>query len=119
MSEYNVIPERLSKRPVFQGMPVPFTALITNGVPDFRTTDHANWLICATTRVCGLCGEPLSLSHPVCFIGGEKSATSGFFYDPPMHEECAEYAFKVCPFLACLKGYSKAAQEIGRSNHQD
>lgn len=102
------IPKRLQKRPKFHGIPIPFTALIRpDGTPDFKVTDRRSWNACVTANRCGLCGEKL-LKKQYYFIGGELSCQSGIFYDPPMHRECAEYAFKVCPFLACQKGYSKA-----------
>lgn len=102
------IPKRLKKRPMFRGVPIPFTAFIKpDGMPDFKVTNQQTWKVCVETKRCGLCGEKL-LKGENYFIGGERSMASGVFYDPPMHKECAEYAFKVCPFLACQKGYSKA-----------
>lgn len=102
------IPKRLQKRPKFQGMPIPFTAFIAaDGTPDFKVTNQETWRVCITAKRCGLCGEKLVKGENF-FIGGERSMESGCFYDPPMHKECAEYAFKVCPFLACARGYSKA-----------
>ncbi len=92
---------------MFNGIPIPFTAFIRpDGTPDFKVTDQRSWAVCASREQCGLCGQKL-VPKEFCFIGGPGSCASGCFYDPPMHRECAEYAFKVCPFLACQKGYSK------------
>lgn len=102
------IPKRLQRRPKFHGIPIPFTAFVgPDGLPDFKVTNQQTWRVCVITKRCGLCGEKL-MKGECFFIGGERSMESGCFYDPPMHKECAEYAFKVCPFLACTKGYSKA-----------
>ena len=40
------------------------------------------------------------LTLPYAFIGGPRCETARAFVDGPMHEECARYAAKVCPFLA-------------------
>lgn len=102
------MPKRLKKRPKFRGLPIPFTTFVkSDGTPDFKVTDQKTWAVCILTKRCGLCGEKL-LNHEYYFIGGEISCGNGVFYDPPMHKECAHYAFQVCPFLACEKGYSKA-----------
>ncbi len=108
MSEVE-IPKRLRSRPKFRGMPIPFTTFVNpqTKVPDFKVTNERSWNVCVTRKQCGLCGQ-LLLKNESYFIGGDRSCTSGIFFDPPMHKECAEYAFKVCPFLACAKGYSKA-----------
>lgn len=101
------IPRRLQKRPKFNGIPIPFTAFVRpDKTPDFKVTDQRSWTTCMLTKRCGLCGEKL-LKGEMFFIGGPLSCESGVFYDPPMHRECAEYAFKVCPFLAAQKEYSK------------
>lgn len=93
---------------MYHGVPIPFTAFIRpDGTPDFKVTNHQTWQVCVKMKQCGLCGQKL-LKGEHYFIGGEISMTTGAFFDPPMHKECAEYAFKVCPFLACVKGYSKA-----------
>jgi hypothetical protein len=102
------IPKRLKKRPMFHGIPIPFSAFIRpDGTPDFKVTNQKTWRVCVVAKRCGLCGEKL-VKGEIFFIGGERSMETGCFYDPPMHRECADYAFKVCPFLACAKGYSKA-----------
>lgn len=101
------IPPRLQTMPQHMGLPIPYSTFThpVTGVPDFKVTDHEKWKNCAYQNRCGLCGQP----NPdfKYFIGGGASLESGFFYDPPMHEECARYAAAVCPFIAHGKGYGK------------
>lgn len=93
------IPSLLSGRSLFRGLPIPFTALVSaEGVPDFRVTDLGNWQRAVKYKLCGLCG--IKLGFIVYFIGGPLCDQNRMFFDPPMHEECARYAFEVCPFLA-------------------
>jgi hypothetical protein len=37
---------------------------------------------------------------------------NGYFYDPPMHRECAGYALRACPHLARAKGRYGAIPEV-------
>lgn len=92
------IPRRLRARPKWRGFPVPYLVLFIDGTPDFRITDDKKWDNVVNFRLCQLCGEKLGVH--IFFIGGPKTHESRLFYDPPMHKDCAEYAVKVCPFLA-------------------
>ena len=94
------IPARLSLRPTDnRGYPIPALVLVDkNGTPDFRVTDIEKWMRAYKVRTCALCGQPLG-KH-LAFVGGDKSHESRFFTDLPMHRDCAEYALKVCPYLA-------------------
>jgi hypothetical protein len=81
------------------GLPIPFSALIDeDGKPDFRINDIAKVTKCMVYRLCGVCGLPLE--EFIWFTGGPLCEASHFFADPPMHEECARYALKACPFLS-------------------
>lgn len=103
------IPARLKLRPIFAGLPIPYTTLVRDGKPDFRTNDIELWRDAATRRLCSQCGQ--SLDYYKWFIGGEKClverrdpdgvvyALTGVFVDLAMHEECARYAAAACPFL--------------------
>lgn len=94
------MPSKLRQRPKFHGFPIPFTTFVgVDGVPDFKVVNEDNRMLCIQHRRCGLCGQDLSRTKECVFIGGEGSCTSGYFIDPAMHEECAIYATKVCPFL--------------------
>src|SRR5437868_4997258 len=95
----NDIPERLSKFPFYKGYLVHYTVYIgDDNVPDFRTTDEAKRRKCMENEWCFLCGQPLT--KPMIFIGGPISVMNRVFHDGPMHDECAKYAVKVCPYLS-------------------
>lgn len=99
------VPERLKARPMFRGVPIPFSSFVRDdGTPDFKVTDQHKWNACVTRRLCAICGGPLDGS--VFFIGGERCMETHIFFDPAMHEECARYSFAVCPFIACGKEYA-------------
>jgi hypothetical protein len=98
------IPFRLSRRPRDQrGFVIPFAQFIkADGTPDFRVMDERRTALAVRRRLCGLCGEPMR--GDVYFIGGPLCVENGFFYDPPLHDECARYAIQTCPHLARAKG---------------
>lgn len=102
------MPAKLRQRPKFKGMPIPFTTFVMpDGTPDFKVVDEYNRLLCIERRRCGLCGQDLKFGKPMVFIGGNQSCESGMFIDPAMHEECAKYAAKVCPYLAVTQKHSE------------
>src|SRR5215203_4621477 len=98
------IPLRLSRRPRDRrGYVIPFAQFIDrHGQPQFAAMDDALVRRCLDHRLCGLCGEPMG-GH-IFFIGGPLSTASGYFYDPPMHRDCATFALRTCPHLARAKG---------------
>jgi hypothetical protein len=107
------IPFRMARRPRDdRGFAVPAVQFIDqNGKPDFRVLDHRLMGKTLRGRRCGLCGDPIRKN--VWFIGGPKCVDNGFFYDPPMHKECATYALQTCPHLARSKGkYSPVPDRI-------
>lgn len=74
---------------------------------DFTAIDTRKMKEIARKKLCALCGGSLlktfsgSLWHPTYFIGGAYSVCkSQTFNDGPMHQECAEYATEVCPWMA-------------------
>lgn len=71
-----------------------------NGEPDLRVLSQTKVAQCVDQKLCGICGLRLELDG-VVFVGGEVSCLHSHFADPAMHEECARYAMKVCPYLAC------------------
>lgn len=82
-----------------RGYPIFFTAAKkADGSPEFRVSDPIKRYQAMAERRCGLCGAPLG--YWIVFIGGPKALENRIFSDPPMHEECATYAAKVCPYLA-------------------
>jgi hypothetical protein len=79
-------------------MPVPYTVLVVDGVPDFKVIDLEAFRQCLLRRLCGLCGQPMGKT--VVFVGGPPCEKNRLFVDPPMHEECVQYAVTVCPYLS-------------------
>jgi hypothetical protein len=99
------VPKSIRDLPTYRGLPVPFTVLWVDGVPDFKVTDPAKVALCVSDRLCGMCG--LVMGDEVAFIGGDLSLTNRLFTDPAMHEECARFALTVCLFLLGQKGYAE------------
>jgi hypothetical protein len=84
-----------------RGFPVPFIALRDkSGRPQFTVNDVRKTEEARKKRLCSICGKRLGDS--VWFIGGSRCFTldEGAFVDGPTHEECANFAIRVCPFLA-------------------
>jgi hypothetical protein len=106
------VPPRLAHRPRDKrGYIVPYAQFIdAKGEPQFKVMDDARVRDCLTRHCCGLCGQPMG--RHVFFIGGHLCVQNGYFYDPPMHRECAEYALRVCPHLARVKGRYGPIPEI-------
>lgn len=93
---------RLADRPLDpkRRVPVPFAQVIMpDGLADFTQLSAERTMECGRDGRCGLCGQSLT-GAMVAFIGGPRSAVSRTYSDPPMHVECAEDAFTLCPHLA-------------------
>lgn len=98
------IPALLQDRPRYRGIPIPAMVCVSaSGVPDFAVTDPEAWAHVVSERLCGLCGT--RLDDWIWFIGGPLCVGNRLFTDPPMHEACARYALRVCPYLAGKKGH--------------
>ena len=107
------IPHDLESRPRdARGYPIPVAVVIdANGKPDFRVTDQTMWVRLLRERRCHMCGGPLQRS--LTFVGGPASMRSRCFTDGPMHDECAQYALQVCPFLAAPSfAYARASPKV-------
>lgn len=92
------MPDRIAVLPTDpRGFPIFFSITQPDGSYSFEGISLHRLLLCAKDRLCGICGQ--KLGYWVSFVGGPKSITNRVFTDPPMHRECAEYAFAVCPFL--------------------
>lgn len=111
------MPVKLRQRPRYHGLPVPYTTLVKDGVPDFRVVDEYARIVCLRKELCGLCGQPFGKKEMHVFIGGEKSCTGGNFLDPSMHEQCALYAATVCPYLTGVQPHKDAASPNAESEY--
>ena len=81
--------------------PIPFIVLRDRlGTPQFTINDFERVTLCIRKKLCGICGK--RFDNGMWFVGGARCFTHehGAFVDPPMHNECAEYALRICPFLA-------------------
>lgn len=108
--EFYAPPQVLIRPRDERGYPVLYTnAVKKDGSPDFLTIDRQKVHNCAKGKLCGICGGFLlsTKTYPlpvwrdyVYFIGGPHSCErSGIFADPPMHEDCARFAMRVCPWM--------------------
>lgn len=106
------IPPRLMHRPRdHRGYVIPFVQFIADdGTPNFAVMDAPKVARCLTYRLCGLCGE--QMGRNVFFVGGPLCVVNRYFYDPPMHKECAICALEACPHLARSKGRYREVLEI-------
>lgn len=99
-----VVPPRLKHRPVVGGLVVPFMVDIERKPFSFAHLDGGAVKVCATQRVCGVCGDVIARADRMAFLGattntydpGERDC----FGDPWMHEECARYSLATCPFIS-------------------
>jgi hypothetical protein len=90
------LPPALAERPrdPSYGVPVPFAC----GDERLGEPVKRRVLQCALSRVCGLCGEPLTWG--TAFVGSPGEAEAGSFHFPPLHLGCAERALALYPALA-------------------
>jgi hypothetical protein len=93
------MPRRIAALPRHKGLPVPaMVQFDSQGVPDFKVIDMEKWGRLVGLRGCGICGA--TMGARVWFVGGPLAFTNGVFTDLPMHEDCAVYALRTCPYLA-------------------
>jgi hypothetical protein len=96
------IPARMAHLPRdHRGYPIPAMVLIDDGGrPHFQINDERKRQKCIEEDRCAICGTKLFRGR--WFVGGPLSAFSerGSYIDPPLHQECAEFALAVCPYLA-------------------
>lgn len=114
MTDLADIPPRMHRRPRDErGYVIPYNQFLdANGVPDFRTIDMERQQRALRLRLCAMCGE--QMGKHIFFVGGPLCVEHGYFYDGPMHKDCAIYALKSCPHLARAKG--KYAEPTARGD---
>lgn len=105
MKQPVIIPGRMRHLPLDRrGYPVPVIVMHTNsGEPIFAANDEGVRQQCFDEDRCHICGGKLPRGR--WLVGGVLSccAEHGLILDGGMHEECAHYALKVCPYLAAPK----------------
>jgi hypothetical protein len=96
------IPPRMAHLPKDRrGLPIPVIVLWTaDGRPIFAANDEGERQKMIREDRCHVCGGQLLRGR--WFVGGPLSvcAEHGLNLDGGMHDECAHYALKVCPYLA-------------------
>jgi hypothetical protein len=81
------------------GYPIPWSvATLPDGTRDFRVIDGAKFEDAILFQICWICGNPLGRYGT--FNISVMSTVSQLAAEPPSHQACAEYAARVCPFLA-------------------
>lgn len=98
MLSENEWPERVKRLPRHGGFPIPYFALVKDGVPDFRVFDPEHYRLAIAKSLCGICG--VHLGRKIFFIGGMSVIMSREFKDLPMHIDCAIFSLNICPFLS-------------------
>ncbi|WP_162891355.1 hypothetical protein [Aeromicrobium sp. A1-2] len=80
----------LDGRPKSGGLPVPFVCEDDDGALDHSHVVKRRAILCALSRICGICGDPLT--RPIAFFGPDSEGEAGLFTFPPMHVSCAQAA---------------------------
>ena len=81
--------------------PIPYLVVVDDtGKPHFTISDERKRARIILEDRCSICGRKLLRGR--WLVGGPLAAfhPHGAYLDPPMHDECAHYALKVCPYLA-------------------
>jgi hypothetical protein len=84
-----------------RGLPIPFIVWRdTDGKPHFTINDGRKQVMAVISDLCSICGAGLARER--WYVGGPLSAfhKAGYYIDGAMHQDCCEYALKVCPYLA-------------------
>jgi hypothetical protein len=93
------LPFRMRGLPVNKvGYVVPWFVAWIDGAPDFRIIKPDAISDALRFKMCWLCGQ--TLGRYVTFVIGSMCVVNRVSAEPGCHEECAEYAVKVCPFLS-------------------
>lgn len=91
------MPDRIARLPRDpRGYPIPYFVADLDPI-DFRKTDARKRMVAAKEKRCHVCGEPLG--YWFCFVTGPIGLDNRITSEGPLHEECAEYACRVCPFI--------------------
>lgn len=118
------IPERMQHLTRdHRGLPHPFILFEDkDGRKHFQINDSSKMMLCKMDLLCSLCGKPL-LDDPfddnqgMWFVGGPMSAMHprGAYVDPPVHQECGDYALHVCPYLAMPLYVDGSTEKLGKT----
>ena len=87
-------------------VPVPFACGDVLGPPVKKLV-----LQCALSRICGMCGRPLSWG--AAFVGSPEEAEANAFHFPPLHQACADEALAPTPGSECRCSARRACSTRG------
>jgi hypothetical protein len=109
MTKIATIPPRMLHLPRDRrGYPIPVVVLVDDGGrPHFTVNDADKAAECLAKGLCSICGGRLG-SHK-WFVGGPSAAfhPKGRYIDGPMHQDCATFSLRTCPYLALAGTYAK------------
>lgn len=112
LDERVLIPDRMARLDRDKrGYPIPVSVYRDSaGRPHFTISNEQVRQRVITEDCCPICGGKLTRGR--WFVGGPQSAfhVRGAYIDPPMHNECAHYALKVCPYLAA-QSYARRIED--------
>src|SRR5262245_2939618 len=97
------MPPRIAALPRdHRGYPVPYIVLYDEqGKPAFTANDAEKVWQAVRDKLCHICGQ--ALDSYSWFVGGPGSAylngDNAAYTDGPMHEDCMQFAMRVCPHL--------------------
>lgn len=80
-----------------RGWPIPWFVMWIEGEPHFPTIDTRKMVIAYRQQRCWICGQ--SLGRWKTFVVGPMCCLNRISAEPPCHDDCAQYAVKVCPFM--------------------
>lgn len=92
------LPNKLLRRPVVGSIVIPYMVNESRDPIDFKQLDRSRVQLCVTMRRCGICGTPIKSNQRYAFLGPARELLC--FADPWMHEDCARYTIKACPFAS-------------------
>lgn len=79
------------------GNPRPFFISLSQSGHPFSEINAEKWEDAFRKKQCWICGQ--HLEDEVAFVGAPMNVTHRYFSSLPMHQDCAEYAMQVCPFM--------------------
>src|ERR1043165_2284847 len=92
-------PPRIAKLPVDErGFYIPWFVPFINGKPEFRMADAEKWIEAIQKHLCWTCGQPMGRFSS--FVLGPMCSITRTTSEPPLHQECAQWTVKGCPFLS-------------------
>jgi hypothetical protein len=80
-----------------RGYPVPWFVAYVDGEPYFPALDVNKFKLAIRQKRCWICGQ--TLGRWLTFCVGPMCTLNRISAEPPCHDDCAQYAVKVCPFM--------------------